>query len=47
MDGDYFGGISAALSDIQAYIQADPAVVEVYNAPQAADTITWQESIGI
>ncbi len=43
-DGDYFGGISAALTDIEAYIQADPTVVEEYNASQ---DMTVQESMGV
>ncbi len=43
-DGDYFGGISAALKDIQSYIQADPTVVEEYNT---SEDLTMQENIGV
>lgn len=43
-DEDYFGGLSAALQDIESYIQADPTVVEQYTS---SDQIGWQENIGI
>jgi uncharacterized membrane protein YgcG len=43
-NGDYFGGISAALQDIQSYIQADPTVVEEYNT---SGDLTMQENIGV
>lgn len=41
-DGDYFGGLSAALGEIESYIQADPTVVEQYSTN--SQDMSWQDT---